>query len=234
MMKQRLSTILILALVFFICLQYVFTANATETPSHIVEETYIPIEDHTFDNMGWLGMRALPPVGFCGIVCVDVKNTASGDVQTVQLEYGDMYIGGEWLDAGDYSIEQAYVANGDHFVVDSDTPSVHIEPGEKIDIELVIRENPEVAEQIEKEHSVFTPMSPEQPLTEATLETEGVASSTVAGAETQEATQEVTVSNNPEESTRSIYDLTIGVIVTILFVGMIFLVVFIVRSKYRK
>lgn len=235
-MKRRLFTILILVLTFIICLQNVFAVSSTaETKPQIVEETYIPIEDHTFDNMGWLGMRALPPIGFCGIVCVDVKNTATGDVQTVQLEYMDMYIGGQWLEAGDYSIERAYIANGNHFVVESDTSNVHIEPKGKTNIELVIRENPEVAEQIEKEHGDFKPNPPREPIPGLTQETEWSMETTVP--EIGATQQSVEVESHTEDTgdlKETASSLAITVLVSAAFVGVVFLSVWIIKKKHEQ
>ncbi len=160
-MKQKIFLLTAVLLVSLVGIQAASAAAPQSTgETRIVEETYIPIEDHTFDNMGWLGMRALPPLGFAGVVCVDVKNISTGEMQTVKLEYMDMYMGGQWLTAGDYAIEKAYIETGNHFLVESNETQVHIAAGTKNDIELVIRENPEAVEQFEKEHAAFTPKPP--------------------------------------------------------------------------
>ena len=229
-MKRKLFNLLILTVVFTICLQNVFVVSAEETEPIVVEETHISIEDHTFDNMGWLGMRALPPVGFCGIVCVDVRNVDTGDVQTIQLEYGDMYIGGQWLVAGNYAVDRVYVADGDLFLVDSNMDQLCIEPEGKTNMELVIRENPEVVEQFEKEQGTFTPEPSKQPVIDTTQESETETTTTVTEEETQVTTETISSGDSDESDGLSISSVIIVLAATAVFVGFIFLMVVIIRK----
>lgn len=243
MMKRRLFMFLILALVFAMCLQNVLAVSSTaETKPYIVEETYIPIEDHTFDNKGWLGMRALPPIGFCGVVCVDVKNTTTGETQTVELKYIDMYMDGLWLDAGNYSIERAYLASGDHFLVESETENVQIEPGKKLNIEFVIRENPDAAEPIQQEHGKFKPKPPREPIPGLTQESQQqtepenetpteIMVSETASAQTVET--EVHTENTGKAMEKS-SNIAITLLVAAAFMGVVFLGIWFIKGKHKN
>lgn len=247
---MKIKVITIFAAIVLVLGIFPQTAEAvSETKPSIVEETYIPIENHSFDDKGYLNMRALTPIGFAGAVCVDLKNLDTGDVQTAKLEYMESYIGGIWLPDGSYEVIDPRPENGDFFLVESSASVVEISHAEKANIELVVRPNPETMAQFEQAHadyqaqhndaSTAAEMVPTTtPATVSTVET-----SPAAPTELQVSTTAQTNETESETQAPSSEDLTESGSVAArliprlsalaVFVGIVVMSVWIIRKKYE-
>lgn len=234
--------------ILFSCSQAVIATEVPETKPSIVEETFIPIENHTFDEKGYLNMRALPPIGFAGAVCVDIKNLDTGEVQTEKLGYMDSYIGGVWLAEGRYEILNPRPESGNFFLVESSASVVEILHDKKASIEFVIRPNPETMAQFEQAHADFKeqqgsieassesmpatqpPTAPTADVPATELMKEPV--QTVPVNETEPILSD-TSDENTKESRNVVSDLIITLVAVVVFVGIILVGTWIVKKKYE-
>lgn len=246
---MKIKIITILAAIVLVLGAFPQTAEAVpETKPSIAEETFIPIENHSFDDKGYLNMRALTPIGFAGAVCVDLKNLDTGEVQTEKLEYMESYIGGIWLPEGSYEVVDPRPETGDFFLVESSASVVEISHTEKAGIELVVRPDPETMARFEQAHadyqaqhndaSTAAEMVPTTtPATVPTVETSPAAPtelrvSTAPITETEAETQAPS-SEDIKESGSAAARLIPTLAALAVFVGVAALSVWVIRKKYE-
>lgn len=86
------------------------TAESTG-PTEIVDETFREIDDRTFENLGWVGIRAQVPPGFEGTVYIAFRSV-SGKMEIASVTAFEDYIGGIWLPTGTYTVSRVYDPDG--------------------------------------------------------------------------------------------------------------------------
>jgi len=122
--------VLLIVLGLFLCCP---KANA-----NIVEETFLPMETPSLDGWGYLAVTADPPVGFEGILCVELRRQDSGEKELLEVTSLAYYTGGIWLREGIYQLTDAYVLGSDHFSVLASANEIHISQKEDAKISLQV------------------------------------------------------------------------------------------------
>lgn len=136
-MKKHYLAMLVIVLMI---LSIVPTAFA-EDETYIVDETVTIIEDHTFDDYGWLSVYANVPMGYEGMICLELKNQY-GQIQLVQIPPDNMHVGGAWLLEGVYEVSRVYDPN-DMLIGTCETESVEISHNSDAKLTLEFESNPD-------------------------------------------------------------------------------------------
>lgn len=171
-MKRKILTLTLALLLLLGCAIPALAAHAepeATRETYIVEESRKPLDpEEILSKTGHLGLRGIPPVGFSGTIVVEIRSLDTDEISTVELTYGNMYINGITLPKGDYVIDRAYLKNGDHFYVDvSEIGTLHLTREKKTYVDLVIRVNDEIQEELDHIRNDFVPNPPAAEPTEA-------------------------------------------------------------------
>lgn len=187
---------------------------AAAEPAEIVDETWTILEDNYMDSFGWLALSADPPVGFEGILCLELSGLA-GKKETIELTSMTEYIGGKWLPEGTYTVTDAYVPNSDHFLVQCNGTEVVISNSEDAALILTLQEAVDVEATLE---SIIESFEPDIP----TMPPETIESSTEPEFIPTETPQETF----PEPGSRQdgLSNYVPGLLVMLLFLGIILFV----------
>lgn len=110
---RKILSIMIAAAMMTASLPNVLATETTEwddEPKAIVSETFIDLEDHTMDHLGWISIWADVPLGFEGTVYVEFQK--GWKKETAELTANDNFVGGIWLPVGTYTISNLYDPDG--------------------------------------------------------------------------------------------------------------------------
>lgn len=91
-----------------------------------IDETTTLLEDSSTRQTGYLTVEAETPVGFEGTLCVDLQRKWSFQKTTIQISPIDYYIGGQYLEPGDYTVKKAYALSDDTVAVEADLEEVTV------------------------------------------------------------------------------------------------------------
>lgn len=86
--------------------------SATNPTGSSISSATIPSE-----LVGWLSIHADTPVGFEGIICVELQNVSTGLLDLLQMDALTEYSSSYRLFSGEYIVTQAYILSSDHFIV---------------------------------------------------------------------------------------------------------------------
>lgn len=113
LLTRKILSVMIAAAMMTASLPDVLATETTERddePKAIVSETFIDLEDHTMDNLGWISIWADVPMGFEGTVYVEFQKGRKKE--TAELTANDNFVGGIWLPVGTYTISDLYDPDG--------------------------------------------------------------------------------------------------------------------------
>lgn len=96
------------------------------SPDVKIDETTTLLEDSSTRQTGYLTVEAETPVGFEGTLCVDLQRKWSFQKTTIQISPIDYYIGGQYLEPGDYTVKKVYALSDDTVTVEADLEEVTI------------------------------------------------------------------------------------------------------------
>lgn len=153
MRKQHHFLILILAA---LCLVFVLSPVASAS---IVEETYVPLPEPSLEGLGYVAISADPPLGFEGVLCVDLQRQGSAQTDTIQVSGLDYYAGGAWLKEGTYLVKDTYVLGSDHFSVTPSTGEIVVFQEQDASLFLTITVDEEQEAHREQLAETFVPES---------------------------------------------------------------------------
>lgn len=91
-----------------------------------IDETTTLLEDSSTRQTGYLTVEAETPVGFEGTLCVDLQKRWSFQKTTIQISPIDYYIGGQYLEPGDYTVKKVYALNDDTVAVEANLEEVTV------------------------------------------------------------------------------------------------------------
>lgn len=201
-----------------------------ETLPEIVEETFTLIDDDTMDNKGWLALQASVPTGFAGPIYVEVRSKSTGIRETIELSALTGYYDGQWLNAGTYTVLRTYVLDSDYFSVTCDMEDFVITNEEDAALRFTVESNGRMEQELEDIRATFVPNIPTTPetapeTTETTLAPEISAEPTVPGTEAPEAAVVPTEQGNASFAVQLLMD----ILATVIFVGIVLLIAYLVR-----
>lgn len=153
--KRKFFRLLGIALLF-LCLSINLTSKVSAS---IVEETYIPMSEPSLSGLGYVAISADPPVGFEGILCIELQHKGSSQTEIVQISGLDYYAGGAWLKEGTYLVKDAYVLDSDHFFVTCSEEDFRISHEDDAVLYLTVTANQEQEAQREQLAETFEPGS---------------------------------------------------------------------------
>ena len=196
-MKRKILTLTLALLLLLGCAIPALAAHAepeATRETYIVEESRKPLDpEEVLKKFGYIGLRGIPPLGFSGTILVEIRSLDTDEVTTLELTYSNMYINGTNLPKGDYVIDRAYLKNGDHFYVDvSEIGTLHLTREKKTYVDLVIRVNDEIQEELDHIRNDFVPNPPAADPTETAPAWEVTVSETTAPEAIPETTTETT------------------------------------------
>ena len=90
------------------------------SPEIRIDETRTLLEDSDTKGEGYLVVEASTPVGFEGILCVELQKKVSSGKVTIQISPADYYIGGQYMEPGTYIVRKAYALNDETAIVEAD------------------------------------------------------------------------------------------------------------------
>ncbi len=96
------------------------------SPDIKIDETTTLLEDSSTRQTGYLTVEAETPVGFEGTLCVDLQKKWSFQKTTIQISPIDYYIGGQYLEPGDYTVKRVYTLSDDTVAVKADMEEVTV------------------------------------------------------------------------------------------------------------
>lgn len=207
-MKRKILTLTLALLLLLGCAIPAWAAHAepeATRETYIVEESRKPLDpEEVLKKFGYIGLRGIPPLGFSGTILVEIRSLDTDEVTTLELTYGNMYINGTNLPKGDYVIDRAYLKNGDHFYVDvSEIGTLHLTREKKTYVDLVIRVNDEIQEELDHIRNDFVPNPPAAEPTETAPVGEVTVSETTAPEAIPETTTEPTTPAESESTAPS-------------------------------
>ena len=207
-MKRKILTLTLALLLLLGCAIPALAAHAepeATRETYIVEESRKPLDpEEVLKKFGYIGLRGIPPLGFSGTILVEIRSLDTDEVTTLELTYSNMYINGTNLPKGDYVIDRAYLKNGDHFYVDvSEIGTLHLTREKKTYVDLVIRVNDEIQEELDHIRNDFVPNPPAAEPTETAPVGEVTVSETTAPEAIPETTTETTTPAEPESTAPS-------------------------------
>ena len=207
-MKRKILTLTLALLLLLGCAIPALAAHAepeATRETYIVEESRKPLDpEEVLKKFGYIGLRGIPPLGFSGTILVEIRSLDTDEVTTLELTYSNMYINGTNLPKGDYVIDRAYLKNGDHFYVDvSEIGELHLTREKKTYVDLVIRVNDEIQEELDHIRNDFVPNPPAAEPTETAPAGEVTVSETTAPEAIPETTTETTTPAEPESTAPS-------------------------------
>ena len=196
-MKRKILTLTLALLLLLGCAIPALAAHAepeATRETYIVEESRKPLDpEEVLKKFGYIGLRGIPPLGFSGTILVEIRSLDTDEVTTLELTYSNMYINGTNLPKGDYVIDRAYLKNGDHFYVDvSEIGTLHLTREKKTYVDLVIRVNDEIQEELDHIRNDFVPNPPAAEPTETAPAADVTVSETTAPEAIPETTTETT------------------------------------------
>lgn len=107
----------------------------------------------------YVAISADPPVGFEGILCIELQHKGSSQTEIVQISGLDYYAGGAWLKEGTYLVKDAYVLDSDHFFVTCSEEDFRISHEDDAVLYLTVTANQEQEAQREQLAETFEPGS---------------------------------------------------------------------------
>ena len=125
----------------------------------VMEETFIPMSEPSLDSLGYVAISADPPVGFEGILCIELQHKGSSQTEIVQISGLDYYAGGAWLKEGTYLVKDAYVLDSDHFFVTCSEEDFRISHEDDAVLYLTVTANQEQEAQRDQLAETFEPGS---------------------------------------------------------------------------
>lgn len=229
-MKKQFIILLVIALLIASLAPAVFAEDET----YVVDETITIIEDHTFDDYGWLSVYANVPMGYEGIVCVELED-AYGQLQLIQILPEDMHVGGAWLLEGAYSVYRVYDPK-DMLIGSCTVETVFVEHDSYADLTLDYDINPDydLGDWTEPTGNSGTIPAPTEEETEATTE-ETTAETTEAPTTEPAPSQTSESASEGEESEKKniVAEVIVTVVVALVFIGIIDYCVIAYRRKRK-
>lgn len=230
-MKHIIKTIVLVSIVL-ILLPLIPEARAAEEPPEIVEETFTPLDDDTMDGLGYLAVQAMPPEGFSGNICVDIRKQGIGARMTIELAAWEDYYTGVWLPVGNYQVVSGYIPEGDHFTVSWDVDEISLSQDTDAALMISVTSDGSTEAEISGKLETYSPATvPEE--TEAPAEPETTSKATAETTPETTAAGPTTESRPEKPAVFSARQLLINVLATAIFGGMVFLGAYIFR-KYRE
>lgn len=230
-MKKRYLAMLVILLMIISIAPTAFAEDET----YIVDETVTIIEDHTFDDYGWLSVYANVPMGYEGMICLELKNQY-GQIQLIQIPPDNMHVGGAWLLEGVYEVSRVYDPN-DMLIGTCETESVEISHNSDVKLTLEFESNPDFTyPEWTGAHTgnSGTIPAPTEAETEATTE-ETTAETTEAPTTEPAPTQPSEPTSDGEESEKKniVAEVIVTVVVALIFIGIIDYCVIAYRRKRK-
>lgn len=201
--------------------------------------------------LGWVDLQATVPKSFKGSVSVQLMHTGSGEVYTLTSYLLNDYCNSTQLPLGEYTIERAFTSE-DSFLYEAfiDLDNFDLKTSQPLDV--TVKENPDGALILEElATKPEAPEVPNQSESETPTPSESVSEpSSDASEPTEQASSEDPFETDEQPSASSSADTSnvseedgkftilerIGmtIVATVIFVGIIFLIVYIVRSHYDR
>lgn len=203
------------------------------SPEIRIDETRTLLEDSDTKGEGYLVVEASTPVGFEGILCVELQKKVSSGKVTIQISPADYYIGGQYMEPGTYIVRKAYALNDETAIVEADREEITVATDGDTHLQLTVETDPAAEEAWLAMMETYT--LPELPTEETTESTESFSTPTeeTPGAEeTEEATQSQQLNPTYAESSivKTILKLLKSLALTAIFGGAVYFFV----EKLRK
>lgn len=230
-MKKRYFAMLVILLMIISIAPTAFAEEET----YIVDETVTIIEDHTFDDYGWLSVYANVPMGYEGMICLELKNQ-HGQIQLIQIPPDNMHVGGAWLLEGVYEVSRIYDPN-DMLIGSCETERVEVTHDGDAKITLEFESNPDFTYPEwtgSRTGNSGTIPAPTEEETEATTE-ETTAETTEAPTTEPAPSQTSEPASEGEESEKKniVAEVIVTVVVALVFIGIIDYCVIAYRRKRK-
>lgn len=221
---KRMTALLLTGTLLLPLTATAWAAENTGRPTEIVDETFTLIDDDTMDSMGYLSLRADPPMGFEGIIQAELRKKGSGICKSVELTSMEEYHSGVWLPEGRYLVVSGSVKDSDHFAVSWNSDEIVISSDTDASLTFTLTSDDSTEAEIAEKLETFSPDI--RPESEAATETSASTEPVTEANETVEVMPE-------KPAVFSARRLLIDVLAAAIFAGVVFLGSYIVR-KHRE
>lgn len=203
--------------------------------------------------LGWVDLQATVPEGFNGSVSVQLMHADSGEVYTLTSYLLNDYCNSKQLPLGKYTIERAFTSE-DSFLYEAfiDLDDFELKTSKPLDV--TVKENPDGALILEELSSKpeepevpdkSEPETPAVPPSESVTESEPEPSEPAIDTSSEEPFEpddQSSTSSSADSSNVSEQDgnfsvlerIGMTIVATVIFVGIVFFIVYIVRCYYNR
>lgn len=229
--KKRLGAVVAAALTCLTLILPCTPAVRAASADIRIDETKTLLEDSNTSGEGYLVVEATTPDGFEGILCVELRKQKGYKKVSIEISPDDFYLGGQYLEPGEYVVKKAFAMNDKTAIVEADQEAITVTADADAHLRLKVSTDPAAEESWLAMMETYTmPQLPTEQ-TAAAMETD-TTHETEGPVETEETIQlQVEELKDPSPSIwKTVWSLLKSLALTALFGGTVYLLV----EKFRK